>query len=171
MSSVRRLRLRLRLCECVLRRLICSQDWHVSSCSPLIKALSSLTNLLFWLETSSSDEEVGRGSYLKSRKLLRTSRSINFSYPMANLSSATLWSGYTNQVISSLILEFTETLKRLVKAGASSSCSWPRTEIEGSPTIQVTPGPKSGPGRHVSSWSVPLIKLLIWSQSQLLDDT
>ena len=82
-SSIRRLRLRLRICERVLRRLICSQDWHVSSCSPLIKALSSLTNLLFWLETSSSELEVGGGITLKSRKLLRTSRSVNFSYQMA----------------------------------------------------------------------------------------
>ena len=57
----------------------------------LNKCTSSLSDLLFWLETSSSELEVGGGSYPEVEEAVRTSRSVNFFVPNGkNLSPATL---------------------------------------------------------------------------------
>ena len=80
----------------------------------LNKCTSSLSDLLFWLETSSSELEVGGGSYAEVKEAVRTSRLINFFIPNGeNTGPAEPLIGYTNQFTSALILENTETLNRL----------------------------------------------------------
>ena len=70
----------------------------------LNKCTSSLSDLLFWLETSSSELEVGGGSYAEVKEAVRTSRLINFFIPNGeDTGPVEPLIGYANQYRATLI--------------------------------------------------------------------